>query len=215
MINLLKKEIFLSMHQTAPLFLLLSAMLLIPNYPYYVVFFYTGLAIFFTCLTGRENNDVFYTTSLPIPKTHVVKARFLFVISLQLKQVIIAIPFAVIRQQYIIGGNLAGMDANIALFGISFVMLGVFNLVFLPLYYKDLKKVGGAFVKASIAVFVFILLAEAAVQVVPFFRDVLDTPDNLFLTEKLTVLAIGIVIYIAASLTAYKISVKRFLASDL
>lgn len=36
---LLIKEIKLSLHPTIPIFLLLSAMLIIPNYPYYVVFF--------------------------------------------------------------------------------------------------------------------------------------------------------------------------------
>lgn len=36
---LLYKEFTLSMHPAAVLFLGLSAMLLIPNYPYYVVFF--------------------------------------------------------------------------------------------------------------------------------------------------------------------------------
>jgi hypothetical protein len=44
--NLLRKEIFLSLHPTAPIFLILSMMLMIPNYPYYVVFFYTGMAVF-------------------------------------------------------------------------------------------------------------------------------------------------------------------------
>ena len=48
MLRLLQKEIRLAMHPTVPIFLLLSAMLLIPNYPYYVAFFYTGLGVFFT-----------------------------------------------------------------------------------------------------------------------------------------------------------------------
>ena len=56
--NLLRKELVLALHPTAPLFLALSAMLLIPNYPYLVAFFYTGLGVFFTCLNGRENDDV-------------------------------------------------------------------------------------------------------------------------------------------------------------
>ena len=41
--HLLYKEWRLAMHPTALLFLPLSAMLLIPNYPYYVIFFYTSL----------------------------------------------------------------------------------------------------------------------------------------------------------------------------
>ena len=45
--NLLLKEYRLAMHPTVLIFLALSAMLLIPSYPYYVVFFYTALGVFF------------------------------------------------------------------------------------------------------------------------------------------------------------------------
>ena len=97
MLKLLQKELRLCMHPTAPIFLLLSAMLLIPNYPYYVAFFYTGLAVFFTCLTGREQHDVAYTLSLPVRKRDAVRARFLFTVLLQLAQLLLAVPFLVLR----------------------------------------------------------------------------------------------------------------------
>ena len=45
--NLMRKELLLAMHPASMLFLLLSAMLLIPNYPYYVICFYTCLGTFF------------------------------------------------------------------------------------------------------------------------------------------------------------------------
>ena len=44
--NLMRKELVLAMHPASVLFLLLSAMLLIPNYPYYVICFYTAWAPF-------------------------------------------------------------------------------------------------------------------------------------------------------------------------
>ena len=75
MLRLLQKEIRLAMHPTVPIFLLLSAMLLIPNYPYYVAFFYTGLGVFFTCMNGREQHDIAYTLLLPVCKRDVVRAR--------------------------------------------------------------------------------------------------------------------------------------------
>lgn len=53
--KLLRKELVLSMHPTVPLMLLLCVMVLIPNYPYTVVFFYSTLSLFFTCLLGRES----------------------------------------------------------------------------------------------------------------------------------------------------------------
>lgn len=213
--NLLKKELLLSMHPTAPIFLILSMMLIIPNYPYYVVFFYTGLAVFFTCLMGRENNDVFYSLSLPIAKKDIVKARFAFVILLQLVQMITAIPFAIIRQNMPLPGNQVGMDANIALFGLSLVMFGLFNYIFFALYYKDVNKVGSAFVWSSIAVFVYMTIAETCTHVIPFVRDYLDTKDPQYLTYKLIVLAVGIVVYTFLTYVVYRKAVKSFEALDL
>ncbi|OAA90963.1 ABC-2 transporter permease [Clostridium coskatii] len=213
--KLLKKEIFLSMHPTAPIFIILSTMLIIPNYPYYVVFFYTGLAVFFTCLNGRENNDVFYTLTLPIAKKDIVKSRFAFVILLELAQVIAAIPFAIIRQNLPLPGNQVGMDANIALFGFSLIMLGLFNYIFFEIYYKDINKVGTAFVWSSTVIFVYIVIAETSVHILPFVRDYLDTKDPQYLVYKLIVLAVGTIVYIFLTYAAYRKSVKSFEALDL
>lgn len=158
---LLQKEFKLAMHPTAPMFLCLSAMALIPNYPYYVSFFYLTLAVFFICLSGRENQDVFYTLLLPIRKRDVVKARMIFVICLELVQVLVTVPFAVLRQHLSLSQNVVGIEANIAFFGFAFLLLGIYNLVFFSMYYKDVKKVGKAFAVASIVVFIYIMVAES------------------------------------------------------
>ena len=213
--NLLKKEILLCMHPTAPMFILLSAMLLIPNYPYYVVFFYTGLAVFLTCLNGRENQDVTYTLMLPVAKQDIVKGRFLFVILLELLQVSAAVPFAILRQKMPMPGNQAGMDANIALFGFAFILLGAFNLVFFLSYYKNVSKVGKSFAWASVVVFAYIGIMEGGVHIVPYMRDCLDTPDPQYLSGKLIVLAVGILIYAVFTGFAYRRSVTAFLRQDL
>jgi hypothetical protein len=213
--KLLRKELLLLMHPTAPIFLILSTMLLIPNYPYYVVLFYTGLAVFFTCLNGRENNDVFYSLTLPIAKKDIVKARFAFVILLELAQMTIAVPFAIIRQNMPLPGNQVGMDANITLFGLSFVLFGLFNYIFFTIYYKDVNKVGSAFVWSSTAVFVYIVIAEACAHVIPFVKDYLDTKDPEYLSYKLIVLALGITIYAFFTYVVYRKAVKSFEALDL
>lgn len=213
--NLLRKELSLSMHPTAPVFLTLSMMLIIPNYPYYVVFFYTGLAVFFTCLSGRENNDVFYTLMLPVAKKDIVKSRFTFVILLQAAQMVIAIPFAFIRQNMPLPGNAVGMDANIALFGFSLIMLGIFNYIFFSIYYKNVSKVGTAFVWSSVGVFAYITISEACAHAVPFVRDYLDTKDPEYLAYKLIVLGIGFVVYSLLTAIVYLKSVKSFEVFDL
>jgi hypothetical protein len=213
--NLLRKEFRLAMHPTAIIFLSFSFMLIIPNYPYYVTFFYTGLAVFFTCLTGRENNDIAYSASLPVRKVDIVRSRYLFVVILEMAQLVLAVPFAAMRQSMPLPGNIVGMDANIAFFGLSFLLLGLFNLSFFGIYYGDVSKVGKAFVVSSAVVFLFILIAEAAVHVLPFFRDVLDTKDPENLGPKLAVLGGGAIAFAALTLASYLKSAASFEAMDL
>ena len=214
--KLLYKELRLALQAPAVLFLLLSAMLLIPNYPYYVTFFYSALGIFFCCQFGRENNDVGFTLTLPVRKRDAVTARFLLAVLLEAAQLLAAVPFALLRQSFVkLGGNTVGMDANVAFFGLALAMLGLFNLTFFPAYYRDVRKVGIPFVKGSAVILVYTIAAEVCAHAVPFFRDRLDTMHGAFLPEKLAVLAAGLVLWALLTLLAWKASVRRFEALDL
>lgn len=213
--SLMRKEFALAMHPTAPAFVALSAMLLIPNYTYYVVFFYTTLAIFFTCLQGRENHDVFYSIALPVSRREVVLARMLFSVCLELTQMLICVPFAYLRQILFSEGNQAGMDANIAFFGFSFVLLGIFNYVFFTRYYRNVNQVGKAFVWSCAAIFLYIAVAETCTFAVGFFRNCLDTPDPHWLSFKLAILIGGMLIFAALTFLSYRVSVCLFEKQDI
>jgi hypothetical protein len=213
--NLLYKEARLALHPTSVIFLSLSAMMLIPDYPYYVIYFYTTLGIFFTCLGGRENHDIFYTMLLPVRKEDIVKARFVSVVVMQLAQIVLAAGFATMRRVLDMPGNQVGMDANIAFFGFSFLLLGLFNLVFFTKYYQNTDKVGFSYLSGSVVIAIFIVIAESSVHMVPFMRDCLDTRDPEFLGAKLLVLAAGMASYVALTLVAYRKSTRSFELLDL
>lgn len=215
MVNLIKKELSLTMHPTVPIMLLLSAMVLIPNYPYSVIFFYVSLSVFFTCLSGRENNDIIYSLNLPISKKQIVKARITFVCLLQMCQLVVMIPFSALSQRLHTVGNQAGMDANISLFAIGFIIYGLFNLSFFLSYYKNVNKVGSAFVKATVLIFVCVSTEVASTYAVPFVKNCLDTKDPAFLGYKLIFLFGSLLLYILLTFAAYKKSVKNFEKQDL
>jgi len=213
--NLLYKEARLALHPTSILFLGLSAMLLIPNYPYYVTFFYTSLGIFFICLTGRENQDLLYTLLLPVSKSDAVRARMTLACLLELTQMAAAVPFAMLRSRMPLPGNQVGMDANTAFFGLAFLMLGIFNLAFFTRYYRNPVQVGKSFAWASVMEFLYIAAAETLTHAVPFFRDRLDTPDPAFLSAKLLVLCIGALGYAGMTLWAFQMAKRSFEKIDL
>ena len=213
--SLLYKELKLVSHPTSWLFLGLSALMLVPNYPYYVTFFYTMLGVFFVCLTGRENHDIFYTVSLPIRKRDMVKARFLFVIMIELAQLVVAIPFAWLRNGFNIADNAVGIEANVAFFGLSLLMMGLFNLIFFIKYYRDPDKVGLAFVVSNIPIWLYMIVAEACVHAIPFMRDCIDTRDPAFLGAKLIFLLAGALAYALLTWIAYRRSIHSFETLDL
>lgn len=213
--KLLKKELSLCLHPAAVLMLFLSVLMLVPNYPYAVTWFYMTLGLFFVCLGGRENNDVIYSLMLPVAKRDVVTARFALAVLLELVLLLLAFGFIRLHQLILPDPNAAGMDANFALLGEGFLFFGFYHLVFFPSYYRDVNKVGMSFVKAAVFAALFVIADIVCCYVVPFVRDSLDTPDPLNLGAKLTFLAASVVIYAAATLLALRFSQRRFEAQDI
>ena len=140
--ELLNKELKLVLHPTNILFIPLAFMLFIPNYPYLVIMFYTCLGVFFMCQFGRENNDVFFTMMLPVEKHKTVLARIISVSLLELLEIAVCVPIALLRAKIMTPVNAADLDVNITLFAFFFMIFGVFNIIFFPAYYKNVKRIG-------------------------------------------------------------------------
>ncbi|MBC3887552.1 hypothetical protein GH810_04440 [Acetobacterium paludosum] len=213
--NLLYKEFKLALHPTCYIFLLMAFMLLIPNYPYYVAFFYQTLGIFFIFVGGQANNDVYFTTLLPVPKRATVKARFGVIIIMELAQIAVSIPFAILRNSLNPLENQAGMEANIALFGLVLMMYAIFNMVFLPMVYKTAFKIGLPYVFACSAMAIFVGVAELSIQLIPALKTTLDTLDLRYLPQQLAVLIFGILVFLLVTTLAYLKSATRFEKIDL
>lgn len=209
------KEWKLAMSPVPFFFLALSGLLLIPNYPYYVTFFYNSLGIFLFFQSCRENRDVYYMMLLPVTKREMVRARVRTVMDLQLLQVLVCIPFLFIRAQYGQLKNEVGIEANTAFLGLSFVLMGAFNAVFLPMHYKNGYDLGKPFVISSIVLFVAIVLLEALDHIVPYLKTVCESYTSADLVRQLPVLLGGMAVYALEVLLAYRKSAARFEKVDL
>ena len=214
---LLYKELKLALHPTTYLFMAIGAMLMIPSYPYYVAFVYTCLSIFFIFLSARENKDIFYTASLPVRKSDVVKSRVLTVAIIELLQLAIGIPFAIIgaRINPNATGNQAGIEANLAFFGLVLIMFALFNFIFLPLFYKTAVKLSVPLIVGSIAVTIYVVAAEVAVQMIPFLKTHFDTNNPAMAVYQLPVLITGMVVFALSLWLTYRQSAANFEKVDL
>lgn len=193
---LIKKEFLLTAHPMTYVFAFFGVMLLIPNYPYYIAFFYVTLGIFFAFMNGRENRDLYFNAILPVSKRQTVRAKIAFVWIIETFSVVFSIPFAIITPNINPnGGNLIGIEANIAFYGLSLIMFSLFNAVFLSSYFKTAYKVGKAFVYGSIATAIFIVIAEIADHL-PTVGDYLEGKGGWIV--QLPLLLVGITIFTAS-----------------
>lgn len=215
--DLLVKEFRLARHPTLFIFPFLGMMLLIPGYPYFVAFIYTCLSVFFIFLQGRENRDILFTVSLPVNKRDVVKARCCFIAIIEVFEILVAIPFAIIGIKINPNpeGNIVGMEANVAFFGFVFILYALFNLIFLPIFYKTAYRAGIALLFASMAIGLYIVAIEGSIHLVPSLKSFLDTTAPAAQIAQLPILAAGIMIFAAFTYLAFRISASRFTRVDM
>lgn len=213
MFDLLYKELRLAAHPSLYLFMLMGALLLIPAYPYGVVFFFGTLGIFQTFQFGRETVDVCYTALLPVRKRDVVKGKCLLAVFMQLGQLALSIPFALLRTVLLPSGNPVGIEANAAYYGFGLAIYGVFNLVFFAWFYRTAYQSGTAFLIALLPTVLGIALMEALVHLPGLAW--LDGTRPAALMRQLPVLAAGGAIYLCGTLGAYAAGTRRFEKLDL
>jgi hypothetical protein len=213
--NLLYKEFKLAAHP-AYLFLVLCTMMLIPNYPGYVPFMYICLSIFFIFLNGRENKDIFYTVLLPVRKRDIVKARCLTIAIVELVQIVLATPLAILANHlYHNAGNQAGIDLNVAFFGSVFLFFAVFNITFLPIFYRSAYKVATALIYGGIAILIYYVTVEMLVWIPSPVSTFLDTLNPAVMIKQLPILFSGMLIWVVITILAYQKAAANFEKVDL
>ena len=211
---LLYKTFRLVCHPMTLVFTFFGVMLLIPSYPYTLAFFYVMLGLFFTFLNGREQKDIYYSALLPIRKRDTVRASALFMMTVELASLLIAVPFAVLSARINpLGGNAVGLEPNAALFAAALLLYALFNSIFLTSFYKTAYKVGVSFLKAIIPVSLCMIVCEASVH----FPGMLWLEDCTAAGQLrlLPLLAAAAVIYGAGLWMAYRKAAQNYEKVDL
>ena len=213
MMTLLYKEMRLVAHPTSIVFAFLGCLVLVPSYPYSVIFMFGCLAPYITFLNARETNYVWYTSVLPVTKRESVMGKCVLVVSFQLFQLLFSIPFVLLRNTLNIENNPVGLDATVAWYGLGFFLYAVFDLAFLTTFYKNGYKVGKSFIFATIPMVLLMVAIESTAHI-PALTWV-DSYQPKHLLIQLPILLAGIVFYGVFVSLAYRISAKRFEKVDL
>lgn len=217
--NFLYKELKLCISPINYLFILFTTMILIPNYPCYVPFFYISLSIFFIFNNAELNKDIQYSMILPITKKDIVKSRCLIIFSYEVICILFTIPFAILITKLVPAGNQAGINANVAFYGLLSIPLTAFNYIFLNCYYKKGEKPGLGFLFSSIAYWILYLILEFPIWTknifnIQFFQFI-DSSEKADQIKQLPILAVGIIIFLVGWIITYKNAAKKFEKVDL
>lgn len=213
MLTLLYKEVRLVAHPTSVVFSFLGGLVLVPAYPYSVVFMFGCLAPYLTILNARETNDTWYTAVLPVTKRESVLGKFLLTALFQIFQLLFSIPFAFLRSILNIANNPVGLDATIVWYGFGLIVYAIFNFIFFTTFYKSGYKAGKAFIFAAVPMVLLMLITESCAHIPALAW--MDSNHVKYLLIQLPVLIIGIICYGVLVSLAYRISSKQFEKVDL
>ena len=162
---LLKKEMRLSALILTYLFIGFAVLTLCPGYPILCGAFFITLGIFQSFQSAREANDIVYSALLPVAKSDVVKGKFQFVMLIELCGFALMLIFTLIRMTVLASAPVylhnALMNANPFFLGMTLVIFGLFNVIFLGGFFRNAYRMGKYFVIYIVAAFVTICIAEA------------------------------------------------------
>lgn len=213
MAKLLYKELRLAAHPTLFVFMSMGALVLIPAYPYGVVFLFGCLAPYITCQYGRETRDTYFSALLPIKKREVVLGKVLMAVFVELTQLLISVPFAFLRLVILPTANPVGMEANFAYYGFGLMVYALFNFVFFTKFYKTAFKVGAAFLLGCVPLTMGIAATEVLCHI-PALEWLDSTGPDMARTQW-PILAAGACLYALSFFVTYRVSAKRFERVDL
>jgi hypothetical protein len=154
--NLIKKELTLCTNPQVIIFCLLSALVVIPQWPAMIAMIYvlSGLMTIFP--RALADQDLQYTAMLPIRKGDVVKGKACLLSILELGSLLFSVPFALMKVLLFDPGLLASyqesgdkgqwtytlmMQPSLGGYGYTLLAMGFFNAVLLPWYYRNPQKV--------------------------------------------------------------------------
>lgn len=161
MYKLLKKEFTLCMNFQLIMFTLLGlVMSWIPSYPHYVGPFYLTVGIGTLFTFNMVNHDIFYTATLPVKKNDVIKARIIFICTLEIFVTLFSTILSVIFFHFMGDENKAGINANTAYMGLQLFLYSVYNMVFIGPAYKKPEKPIVPFFLGMASYWIFYALCE-------------------------------------------------------
>ncbi|MDQ0058794.1 ABC-2 transporter permease [Paenibacillus harenae] len=212
MYNLLMKELRLGVSPFFYVFpFLTGALMLIPGWLYFLVILYFCFITIPNMFGGyKSQNDLMFTSIMPVTKRDMVKAKVSFIVVLELLHVVVAIIYGLATVRLYPNLTYWFFAPSFGFWGLCFVMLAIFNIIFIPMFYKTAYKYGAASIASITAAILFAGGAEWLGTQNSYVSDLFKGAGTEKLSIHLSILIAGIVIFAIFTVIAYHIANKRF-----
>ncbi len=209
--NLIYKEFKLSIHKSFYLLIpLLSILILIPNWLYFIAlmyFFFISVPNIFAAYNTQK--DIQFTACMPVKKSDIVKSKIAAISILELIHLFTALIFGLININLIKHDNFF-LNIGLSFFGLALIMFGIFNLIFFIMYFKTAYKYGIPLIVAILTTLIFATIIEFSVILNPVINNFLEGKSNSMVIFQLGILLFGILFFICSNIITFKISKRRF-----
>ena len=210
--NLIYKELNLSINKFFFLLpVILGGLLFIPNWIFLLVFYYffwISVPQIYGAYIQHKNYN--FLSVLPIKRKDIVSSKVYALFILELTHIVFAVIFGLIHNELYGSWNFF-FDINLAFYGVSILLFGVFNITFLPAYFKTAHFFGKPLIYATIATIIFGFIFEFGIAKYQFMRDIFEGT----LMVQTIVFIVAAILGVLLSVVALKISQKRMMEIDL
>lgn len=207
MSNLLYKELKLSIHKFFFILpFMLACLMFIPQWIYTFVFMYFFWITASQICGGyiaREDNS--FNAMLPVTKKEIVQSKITAFIIIESVHLAVGIVFGILHNA-LYGQFNWFFDINVAFFAVMITMYALFNVIFLPQYFKTAYFFGKPVIAGIVVTLIYAFVFEYGVFQYQFMRDIFEGE----LVTQFIILAVSLVISSLLMFITYKQSIKNY-----
>ncbi|MCF7931426.1 MAG: ABC-2 transporter permease [Acholeplasmataceae bacterium] len=206
--NLLYKELFLSVNKFFYILpIMLAGLIMIPQWVYMIAlmyFFWISIPQIFSAYLAQRDYE--FTTVLPVKRSYIAISKGLTVIIIELLHLVL-IAIAGIAHNLVYGSFNIFIDISPAFYGYALIMFAIFNVIYLPLYFRTAYYFGKPLILAVVVVTIYGVGLELLTLLVPWATRIIDNPNIFY---QIGMLFAGILIFLGLNWLALYKSARNY-----
>jgi len=205
--NLIYKELKISVNKFFFILpVLLGLLMFIPNWIFTIVFmyfFWISMSSIYSGYIAKRDNS--FNAMLPVSKKEIVLSKIYTLFILEGVHLVVGIFFGIIHN-LIYGQWNFFFDINVAFFGLMVLLYAIFNIVFLPMYFKTGYFFGKPIIYGVVVTFIYGFILEYSVTRYQEVRDIFEGD----ISTQFIVLLVGVILSLVLTVITIRKSIYNY-----